>query len=242
MINYTALKKLCDVIPPGPFQSRREIWMKQLKLDEGTPFPEVMWRAVRATIGNFNFWEGDNEDVTWPENIGGAEWFKVATGERSLEGFNLKELRQKYLERGGAFIRKYALWSKFLTDPSWWTKLTEVYGNDPLRKRETLLAIVLHDLGYDVLWPMQGCIDYNVIVTLRSNGIVTGWLGNQFTLEEETFLRMECLLAIMTILKERPDLNPSIVDEILYSEGKRIRRMDRDWERFMCYRPGCYFY
>ena len=200
--------------------------------------------AIRATIGNFNFWEGPEGRITWPEGLGGSAWFEVATGKRSVKEFNLSPLREAFLIVGEAFWKNtpLSIHETPIQNPSWWTRLTECYGNDPLRKRETLLYIILYDLGWDAVPPMQGCIDYNVIIALRHKGIITGFDGNEFNETEETLLRMECLVAIMNILNIRQDLTISMMDQELYLGGKWIRKHDPNWEKHMCYRPGCYYY
>lgn len=219
-------------------------WDKILEITPKMPQEEVIRRAILMACGQFNYWEVDGE-VVWP-GVKSEDWTAVALGKKPIEQMNMVDLRRWMLDRVEAFFKDLTPecpLDRVIVDPYWWDSLTHVFGGDPLRKRETLLWMMLDYLGYDVPCPQKGCIDYNIIVALRKNDIVTGYGGNRFSLYQETCLRMDCLEAIEFILDRYEDkFTVASLDAALYLEGRRIRKEDKDWEQYFCYRPGCYFY
>lgn len=220
-------------------------WDKILEVTPSMSMKEVIRKAVLMACGQFNYWEGDNGEVTWP-GVKSEDWTAVILGKKPIEEMNLVEVRRQIYDRTMRFLRETSSEKPFaipISDPYWWDALTHVFGGDPLRKRETLLWMMLDYLGYDVPCPQKGCIDYNIIVSLRKHGIVTGYSGNRFNLYQETCLRMDCLEAIEAILDRYEDtFSIASLDAALYLEGRRIRKEEKNWEQYFCYRPGCFFY
>lgn len=251
MINYNKLEifeNFIDTFFKDCDWDRKDIWMKMLEISEEdlnskratSRWEEIICRATQCCIGNFNYWEEAGK-ITWPKNINGQLWFDVVMGRRDINTLNLVDLRKKFLIKCREFLKDFNLNDIYTT--SWWTKLTDVFGKDPLKKRETLLYIILTDLGFkDLYCPNKGCIDYNIIVALRFFGIIEGYEGNIFDLATETKLRNECLVVCDELIARQKWLNVSILDNILYSEGKRIRKTYDNWEDYFCYRLNCYYY
>lgn len=253
MIKQKKVKELIKNIKPLP--DRAHIWIPLLGIDQWTePHFEisdirsnealqkyVIKQSILATIGSFNFWEMDNT-ITWPD-LGTEDWFKVVKNEKPIEEMNLVGIR-KYLYNLALDFTEISDLPKDIYSEIWWTTLSAVYGGDPLRKRETLLWIILNDLGFvGMPLPNKGCIDYNTILMLRFFGAVE-CKGNVFNILSETKLRYECLSVVEQILNARIDLTPSQLDNFLYSAGRQIRHeMPREyWDPYFCYRLGCYFY
>jgi len=209
-----------------------------LEIDDNTTKNEIIERTILCCVGNFNYWEEDNK-ISWPKEISGITWFEFVMGRRSIQSLNLWQKRLDLYNSAKDWISK----TNFeLNNPSWWNEMNIVFGNDPLKKRETLAYIILTDLGFECHCPNVGCIDYNIIVALRRHGIITGYDKNYFEINEETQLRYECLLVCYEILKRVPQLTVSTLDILLYDEGRRIRHNEYEWERYFPYRFGCYYF
>lgn len=241
MIDYALLKHFTrDLIAPKG--DRGHVWRDLLEIKPRTPKKKIVERAIKAAVGNFNYWEQEGQ-IKWPAGLNGASWFDVVMGRRNIKTLNLVHRRRVLLARAETFTMNHPLHEDAMLSKWWWHELTAAYGYDPLRKRETLLWIVLNDLGFKNLpVPNMGCIDYNVITAFRHLGIVIGFEGNMFSEDSETQLRTECLTAIMYILQWRSDLTVSTLDDCLYNLGKKIRHEEPDWEKCFCYRFGCYYY
>lgn len=239
MIDYKKLGLLIQTFrdvkfSPVPWQDLLEV--------EKHDFDVLLERAIKGCIGNFNFWEGDDGSVAWPKGISGTTWFKAAIGKQSVDDYNLAELRKSFLAKANLFIGFYQ--SKGITpkEHEWWLRLAEAFGNDPLHKRETLLWNILYDCGYkDFPCPNILPIDYNIIIALRHQKVLTGFIGNIFSLEEETHLRYEALCCGY-YMAQHVETTPTNLDAFLYRLGKDIRENNPDWELSFCYRKGCYFY
>jgi len=261
MLNQDKIQELIDNIQPDTDLNKSRRWVKPLGLDQWTDtssewlgkeetLPSLeneafasytLQQAILGTIGNFNFWEEEGV-IKW-SGVDSSDWFKVVRIEKSIWDMNLPKIRKIFWDSAIENMQKFPIHKIY--DESWWNRLTELYGHDPLKKRETLLWIILTDLGFQNL-PIQnkGCIDYNIILAFRYLGIVIGYKGNIFNLREETELRFECLHVIESILKARPDLSISDLDSLLYRFGRYIRCVEppEHWDQFFCYRHGCYFY
>jgi len=261
MINHKSVQVLIDNIQPDTDLNRGLRWVKSLGLDLWTDV-SIKWlgehnvsiklenyafttyilqQAIFGTIGDFNYWEEDGE-IKWPD-LSAADWFKVIRHEKPLYEMNLPELREQLWKAAIDFMPTFEIPDIYTLE--WWNKLSEVYGNDPLRKRETLLWIILTDLGFPNLpTPNRGCIDYNIILAFRYLKIIVGYNGSSFGIKEETDLRFECLSVIEQVLDARPDLSISDLDSLLYKFGKYIQHTvsREEWEPFFCYRPGCFYY
>lgn len=232
---------------------RKGTWKELLKIDDNTKPSEIIRRAILSCAGNFNYWE-ENGQIAWPNNMSGTTWFEVIVGERDIKTMNIYPTRMKILARANKFINQSGTDIKCLYDNNWWNKLHDAFGLDPLKKRETLLYIILTELGINDVdtskIPCQNmaCIDYNIIIALRYAKAVTGFTGNIFDLKTETKLRYDCLQACEEIFNISKCNNThqliSIgkLDNFLYSTGRYIRHNIKNWEDFMCYRFGCYFY
>ena len=238
-------------VPEDFRKSRAKVWMEALGLKGDEDLLEVLRRAVRGAVGQFNFWEGENQTVTWAYSSEG--WFAVTRGEKDISSLNLVPKRTDLLGAVDAFFKLTpCLTIDTIKDPLFWAVLTHLFGGDPLRKRETLLWIMLDDLSYEYpkmpdisrLLPSKGCIDYNIMLYLRYMKAVTGYSGRIFDLYTETKLRMDCLRAVDTIMCLRPDLTVSSLDSFLWESGRRIRHTTprEEWDPLFCYRFGCYFY
>lgn len=249
MINYDKLDIFCkNYISDRDIPGRGDVWRQLLEItssDVHQTDKEIIERAILSCCGNFNYWEVDGK-IEWPENLNGQSWFDVIMDRRDINTMNLPKLRSDILGTTRVFLQQnfYSIHSIYsIRSPYWWADLSKAFGNDPLRKRETLLYIILSDLGFkDIYCPNVGCIDYNLIVALRYHGIIEGYAGNTFNISEETNLRTECLVVCQEILKRYPELNVSKLDNVLYTEGRCIRHTEPDWESHFCYRFGCYFY
>jgi len=201
---------------------------------------EKIERSIKMACGQFNYWE-ENGKITWP-NLSSEDWTDVVLGKRDIETMNLVQTRKQILKNTEDFISISNL-TENIKDYNWWEALSYVFGGDPLRKRETLLWIMLTGLGFPIPFKIrEGCIDYNVIVSLRYHGIVTGYIGNQFNILQETQLRYDCLHVIEKMLEMRKDLGINDLDAHLYLQGRNIRKTVDNWEDYFCYRFGCYFY
>jgi len=244
MIDYNRLYDY--VIQPGislPVDfadQRNKLWRKLLGIKKRTKTKTVIKKAILGSIGNFNYWE-DNGEVKWPDNVHSYNWFEVVRGEKDINSMNLPGLRKHFVSIANSFIRKTNI-ETGIKKAEWWNLLSISYGGDPLKKREVLLWIMLSDMNIKTtLPPNLGCIDYNTIVALRYLKIVNGYEGNSFDYIEETKLRTECLKVVEEII-QKTRLGVSEVDAWLYYTGREIRHNYKDWEKYFCYRLGCYFY
>lgn len=221
---------------------RKAMWCHLLGVSDPFNEEKFLKRSIVSAGGNFNFWQKDKK-IVWP-NLNSNDWFKVVRGIKPITEMNMVDERMKMLDASINLINESSLPTD-LADKHWWEVLSSVYGGDPLKKRETLLWFMLNDLGYKkALQPNWGCIDYNIMLYFRYNGIVKGYHGNIFKIYEETRLRYECLQAINNILHTRDDLTVQEVDMWLWGEGRKIRHsIPRErWDPWFCYRIGCYFY
>jgi hypothetical protein len=239
MIDSGKLSNLAESIPdPNPdFVWGAEEVMGLVYEDDREQF---LRSAVLWAIGNFNFWEA-NSSVAWPIV---PAWRDVIQGKEPLHRMNLYDERQELWRKAEEFMdEECGCLVPHVKEVAWWEALSHVFGGDPLRKRETLLWIALEDVGCPVPVVRKGCIDYNVIVTLRASGVVNGYEGNSFNLYEETKLRRECLVAVERLL-EIKSWKIGELDAHLWWAGKNFRKTNpRDvWEPFFCYRIGCFFY
>jgi hypothetical protein len=256
MINYKLLDGLGTGIKliPDFKVSRVKMWDELLGISGQTG--ETVRRAVLGSAGQFNFWER-NGKIEWKTGFNSDSWFcfvreYCSEGQQeikeriknTLNYYNLPDIRIKLIENTEKFLAESSDLVSCIRDPYWWEALSHVFGGDPLKKRETLLWMILTDLGIDAQEQKKGCIDYNIILLFRFLGIITGFDGNIFTLYDETRLREECLKAVEYILEKRPDLSISELDFHLWSEGRQIRgtRPQEEWDPFFCYRLGCFFY
>ena len=63
-----------------------------------------------------------------------------------------------------------------------------------------------------------------------------------FDLEEETRLRWECHSIIEKLIEDLK-INESELDGRLFGLGRKIRKQPREeWDKYFCYRFGCYYY
>lgn len=256
MINQKKVSELIHQIQPNTDIYRGLRWIQPLGLDKWVgpdddlndiPANETLanytiQQAILGSIGNFNFWEEDGK-ITWP-GLTSDDWFKVVQLEKSIEQMNMAVKRKELWNNAIEFMTDLNL-IEIIYDPIWWAALSAVFGGDPLKKRETLLWVILSDIGFSgIPLPNTGCIDYNVILSLRYFGAITGYEGNIFNLIDETKLRFECLEIVKQILIERPDLTVSTLDSFLYDAGKYIRNAipREEWDPYFCYRFGCFFY
>jgi len=236
MINEDKLKAFKESLPENPEPLP---WTSILKAESlGTM--ERIERATKMACGQFNYWEGKHGDIIWP-GVSSEDWTAVVLGEKDIEEMNLVQTRKRILEATEQYLKDNLASPQVINRDWWWRGLTFAFGGDPLRKRETLLWMMLRGMGFDPPIVQCGCIDYNVIVALRKHGIIEGFKGNMFDLLSETQLRYECLQAIGRLLDSN-SLTISGLDALLYGEGRSIRKTEPDWEDYFCYRPGCYFY
>jgi hypothetical protein len=240
MIDNDELEKLTRNISVKVDYNRTEVWKSLLDINPMSDDDFILKRAILGAAGQFNYWEEDGK-IVWPA-ISSDDWFKVVTGKKPITEMNLCLKRTEIYVTVSDFLKNNQI---CVMDPVWWDSLSFVFGGDPLRKRETLLWIMLTDLGYENL-PAQkkGCIDYNIMLFLRFSGVIKEYGGNIFNLYEETKLRTECLEVIERILDKRKDLTIQKLDSFLYFSGKEVRHiMDMHfWEPYFCYRLGCFFY
>jgi hypothetical protein len=237
-------------VPPDFAESRAKAWATVLGLQgDEKPFA-VLRQAACGAVGQFNFWEGEFGQITWASNS--SDWFAFIRGEKSILSMNYPGKRAELKDNVTGFLDTTPeLTIDVIADPLFWSIMTHLFGGDPLRKRETLLWIMLDDLR--VMFPEvpeaaeapnRGCIDYNIILYLRYMKAITDYEGNRFDLYTETQLRTECLHAVEMILEKRPDLTVSSLDSWLWEAGRKIRHElpQKQWEPYFCYRIGCYFY
>jgi len=243
MINY---KNLLDFhnsfIKDIPVPDRYQDWINFLEITENDSATDIIIRATISCSCNFNYWEEDGK-ISWPAGVNGIALMDALAGRRSMQTLNLYHTRAGMYNRIVDWLEKRPI---DINSKKWWAELSIEFGHDPLRKRETLLFIILSDLGlFDKqsnVCPNVGCIDYNVITALRFHGVIEGYEGNIFDEETETQLRTECLSICQFILQLNKSIDISGLDYILYNEGRRIRYNEPEWEKFFCYRYGCYFY
>jgi len=239
-VNFEFAKCLASSLgEPNPLP-----WYDVLELTPYMSDRDVITRAAVMACGQFNYWEEDGE-VRWP-GPSSEDWTAVALGKKPIEEMNLVDVRRRMRDRTLEFLKGFTDDGAIETaihDPRWWDCLTHVFGGDPLRKRETLLWMMLDHLGYAAPCPQKACVDYNLIVALRRHLVVGGYKGNRFDLYGETCLRMDCLQAVEWIYHYfEGTFTVASLDAALYLEGRRIRKEEDDWEDYFCYRPGCYFY
>lgn len=239
-VNFECAKRLAKFLgEPSPLP-----WDKVLELTPDMSDYEVIKRATVMACGQFNYWEEDGE-VKWP-GPSSEDWTAVTLGKKPIEEMNLVETRRDIRERTLGFIEAFTddgAIEGAIHDSRWWDCLTHVFGGDPLRKRETLLWMMLDYIGYVAPCPQKACVDYNLIVALRRYQVVCGYEGNRFDLYGETCLRRDCLEAVEWMYYTfEGTFTVASLDAALYLEGRRIRREEDDWEDYFCYRPGCYFY
>lgn len=247
MIDHEALESYVrDLkIKDYDLEERRCSWIDSLGVV--TAGPETMIeRAILGSSCQFNFWQVGRK-VQWGR-FSSVDWWAVVRGEKDIKSMNLAQKRKKLYDAAAAYIKKSKKTGTLehcITEKVWWYNLAVVFGGDPVHKRETLLWMMLTEMGFScAAAPADGIIDYNVILFLRMKGIVTGYEGNRFNLHEETMLRKDCLRVAEIILSKRPDITIPMLDVELYGRGREIRhiRPFKEWEPFFCYRPGCFFY
>lgn len=237
-------EKILPILDTQKYVGRGQMWRELLGVTKDTPNSKVIQLATLSAAGNFNYWE-DNGKVNW-SSINSSDWFAVIRGEKKIEEMNLPVLRTAFYTATYNFLKSCGTHPD---DPIWWDCLSHVFGGDPIKKRETLLWIMLFDMGYSVCMPPEvGCIDYNIMLLCRYHKLISNnepyEEGTPVDLYVETAIRKDCLLVCHELLLMSDNrLNISKLDDILFNLGRQLRKTSRSiWEPYFCYRFGCYFY